>query len=127
MPLTDAKRERRCRQRRRAGRIMLQRIDELLAQKVDFAIETTPATRSYIQLVRRAQALGYKWNSYIRTRIMEQFNTKDMSGKELKAKMSVGLKQSYKKVVEQHRHDNQPLIFSENGEVKYVDPFTVAL
>ena len=50
-----------------------------------------------------------------------------MSGKELKAKMSVGLKQSYKKVVEQHRHDNQPLIFSENGEVKYVDPFTVAL
>ena len=43
-----------------AGRIMLQRIDELLAQKVDFAIETTLATRSYIQLVRRAQALGYR-------------------------------------------------------------------
>ena len=43
-----------------AGRIMLQRIEELLPQKVDFAIETTLATRSYIQLVRRAQALGYK-------------------------------------------------------------------
>jgi len=43
-----------------AGRIMLQRIDELLPQKVDFAIETTLATRSYMQLVRRAQALGYK-------------------------------------------------------------------
>ena len=43
-----------------AGRIMLQRIDELLPQKVDFAIETTLATRSYVQLVRRAQALGYK-------------------------------------------------------------------
>ena len=43
-----------------AGRIMLQRIDELLPQRVDFAIETTLATRSYVQLVRRAQALGYK-------------------------------------------------------------------
>ena len=43
-----------------AGRIMLQRIDELLPQKVDFAIETTLSTRSYVQLVRRAQELGYK-------------------------------------------------------------------
>ena len=43
-----------------AGRIMLQRIAELLPQRVDFAIETTLATRSYVQLVRRAQALGYK-------------------------------------------------------------------
>ena len=43
-----------------AGRIMLQRIDELLPQRVDFAIETTLATRSYVHLVRRAQALGYK-------------------------------------------------------------------
>ena len=44
----------------KAGRIMLQRIEELLPQKVDFAIETTLATRSYVQLVHRAQALGYK-------------------------------------------------------------------
>lgn len=43
-----------------AGRIMLQRIEELLSQRVDFAIETTLATRSYVQLIRRAQALGYK-------------------------------------------------------------------
>ena len=43
-----------------AGRIMLQRIDELLPQKFDYAIETTLETRSYVQLVRRAQALGYK-------------------------------------------------------------------
>jgi predicted ABC-type ATPase len=42
-----------------AGRIMLQRIDELLALKADFAIETTLATRSYVLLVRRARALGY--------------------------------------------------------------------
>ena len=43
-----------------AVRIMLERIEELLAQKVDFAIETTLATRSYVQLIRRAQAVGYK-------------------------------------------------------------------
>ena len=43
-----------------AARIMLYRIDELLSQKADFGIETTLATRSYVQLVRRAQALGYK-------------------------------------------------------------------
>lgn len=43
-----------------AGRIMLQRIEELLPQKVDFAIETTLSTRSYVNLVRRAQELGYK-------------------------------------------------------------------
>mgnify|MGYP002857819966 CR=1 FL=1 len=43
-----------------AGRIMLQRIDELLQQGVDFAIETTLATRSYTNLVKKAQAIGYK-------------------------------------------------------------------
>ena len=43
-----------------AGRIMLARIEELLPQKVDFAIETTLATRSYAHLVRRAQKIGYK-------------------------------------------------------------------
>jgi len=50
-----------------------------------------------------------------------------MSEKELKAKLSIGLKQSYRKVVEEHRRNNQPLIFSENGKVKYVDPFTVEI
>lgn len=43
-----------------AARIMLQRIDELLTQQSDFAIETTLSTRSYVQLVKRAQAMGYQ-------------------------------------------------------------------
>lgn len=43
-----------------AGRLMLQRIDELLVQQDDFAIETTLATRSYVQLVKKAQLLQYK-------------------------------------------------------------------
>ena len=43
-----------------AGRLMLQRIEELLAKGETFSIETTLATKSYINLVRRAQAKGYR-------------------------------------------------------------------
>lgn len=43
-----------------AGRIMLQRIDELMNAKVNFAFETTLATRSYVSLVKQAQNMGYK-------------------------------------------------------------------
>ncbi len=43
-----------------AGRLMLSRIDELLRANVDFAIETTLATRSYLSLVKRTQSLGHK-------------------------------------------------------------------
>ena len=50
-----------------------------------------------------------------------------MSEKELKVKVSEGLKLSYRKVVEQHRRDNQPLIFSENGVVQFVDPYSVQI
>ena len=42
-----------------AGRLMLQRIEDLLAKEESFSIETTLATKSYINLVRRAQAKGY--------------------------------------------------------------------
>ncbi|QEM06998.1 AAA family ATPase [Mucilaginibacter rubeus] len=43
-----------------AGRIMLQRIDELLNREVDFAFETTLSTRSYVFLVKRARQKGYE-------------------------------------------------------------------
>ncbi|AXY74538.1 zeta toxin [Paraflavitalea soli] len=43
-----------------AGRIMLQRIHQLMEEKADFAFETTLATRSYVSLVKRAQEAGYK-------------------------------------------------------------------
>ena len=45
-----------------AGRLMLQRIEDLLAKDETFSIETTLATKSYINLVRRAQAKGYRVN-----------------------------------------------------------------
>lgn len=43
-----------------AGRIMLQRIDTLMNESVDFAFETTLATRSYVSFVKKAKDLGYK-------------------------------------------------------------------
>lgn len=42
-----------------AGRIMLQRVDHLIKQGVDFAFETTLPTRSYVQTIRRAKEAGY--------------------------------------------------------------------
>ncbi len=43
-----------------AGKLMLKRIDTLLASGKSFAIETTLATRSYQTLVRRAKDAGYE-------------------------------------------------------------------
>ena len=44
------------------ARLMLQRIEDLLAKDETFSIETTLATKSYINLVRRAQTKGYSVN-----------------------------------------------------------------
>ncbi|MDB4920849.1 zeta toxin family protein [Mucilaginibacter sp.] len=43
-----------------AGRIMLSRIDALLKNGDDFAIETTLATKSYVSLIKNARTIGYK-------------------------------------------------------------------
>ena len=43
-----------------AGRIMLARIDTLLGEKEDFAIETTLAIKSYVSLIKKARDVGYK-------------------------------------------------------------------
>lgn len=43
-----------------AGKLMLERIEILLSQKVNFAIETTLATRSYLNLINKAKAIGYE-------------------------------------------------------------------
>lgn len=43
-----------------AGMLMLKRIDDLLEQGVNFAIETTLAARSYVRLVEKAHQRGYE-------------------------------------------------------------------
>jgi predicted ABC-type ATPase len=43
-----------------AGRLMLKRIRELIAEKADFAFETTLAAKSFIPLIKMAQDAGYE-------------------------------------------------------------------
>jgi predicted ABC-type ATPase len=43
-----------------AGRLMLKRIKELIAEKADFAFETTLAAKSFIPLIKMAQDAGYE-------------------------------------------------------------------
>jgi predicted ABC-type ATPase len=47
-----------------AARIMLQRIELLMNQGGDLAIETTLSTRSYVQTIHRAQQMGYLVSLY---------------------------------------------------------------
>jgi predicted ABC-type ATPase len=47
-----------------AGRLMLQRIDQLLEKRLDFAFETTLSTRSYVQTIKRAHQAGYSVNLF---------------------------------------------------------------
>jgi len=42
-----------------AGRIMLQRIEELISSTVDFSFETTLSTRSFVRTIERARSKGY--------------------------------------------------------------------
>lgn len=42
-----------------AGRIMLSRIKDLINSNVDFAFETTLATKSYVHFIQNAQSKGY--------------------------------------------------------------------
>jgi len=43
-----------------AGKIMLNRIDNLIDQRVDFAIETTLTTKSYLNTIATAKNFGYR-------------------------------------------------------------------
>lgn len=43
-----------------AGRIMLERIQELMDRQIDFAFETTLSTKSYVSKILMAKELGYR-------------------------------------------------------------------
>lgn len=43
-----------------SGRIMLNRIDDLITRNIDFAFETTLSTRSYASLIKNVQKKGYE-------------------------------------------------------------------
>jgi len=43
-----------------AGRLMLQRIDQLIKERANFAFETTLAARTYVSLIKEAKIAGYE-------------------------------------------------------------------
>jgi predicted ABC-type ATPase len=43
-----------------AGRIMLQRLEELAAQRADFAFETTLSSRTFVPFIRQLREAGYR-------------------------------------------------------------------
>ena len=43
-----------------AARIMLNRLQELLNQQIDFAFETTLASKSYLSFIKQARELNYQ-------------------------------------------------------------------
>ena len=51
----------------------------------------------------------------------------NMSDEEFEEKMRIGMELAHKRLVEQKRRDHEMLIFSENGKIKYVDPFTIQI
>lgn len=50
-----------------------------------------------------------------------------MSSIEFEKKLSDGLELTYRRLVEQKRQTNTPLVHSENGVVQFVDPYTVQI
>jgi len=68
-----------------AGRIMLNRINELLVQKVDFAFETTLSSKSYRNFVKRAQ-----FNDYFVTLIYFWLNSVDLAIERVRRRVIAG-------------------------------------
>lgn len=68
-----------------AGKIMLKRIDELLEEGVDFAIETTLTTYSYQHTIRIAQSKGY-----IVTLLFFWLNSEELAIDRVKQRVSEG-------------------------------------
>ena len=48
----------------RAGRLLLERIKELVAAKNDFGFETTLAGKSYVKMFKQMKEQGYQWHCY---------------------------------------------------------------
>jgi len=68
-----------------AGRIMLGRIKELIDQNIDFAFETTLATKSYAKLIQEVQT---KW--YFVTLLFFWLKTPEMAVKRVKERVLSG-------------------------------------
>ncbi len=69
----------------KAGRLMLNRINELIEKGVDFAFETTLSTRSYTNTIKRAQEEGY-----LVTVLYFWLNSKELAIERVKVRVEEG-------------------------------------
>ena len=68
-----------------AGRIMLQRIDDLITRRKDFAFETTLSTKSYIQTIKKARE-----NNYYVTLIYFWINSHQLAIERIRERVAAG-------------------------------------
>ncbi|OFX27839.1 MAG: zeta toxin [Bacteroidetes bacterium GWA2_31_9] len=68
-----------------SGRIMLNRINDLLNQEVDFSFETTLSAKSFVNLIKEAHGKGY----FI-TLIFFWLNSKELAIERVKTRVSEG-------------------------------------
>lgn len=84
----------------RAGRLMLERIKDLLAKGETFSFETTLSTKSYYALIKKAKCSGYRV-----TLLFVYLNSKEIAIKRVKNRVDEGGHDIPKKVIER-RFDN---------------------
>ncbi|MGN7990631.1 zeta toxin family protein [Pedobacter sp. 22226] len=112
----------------RAGKIMLNRIEELLNQKVDFAIETTLTTKSYLNTIEKAKSLGYQV-----TLLFFWLNDVELAIERVKTRVLEGghdipedvIRRRYKKGIENLQQftnvaDYWLIINSSNGDLQFI-------
>lgn len=68
-----------------AGRIMLERLDDLLLANENFAFETTLASRTFARFIKRARALGYEV-----TLLFFWLNSKELAVSRVKKRVEEG-------------------------------------
>lgn len=128
-----------------AGRIMLQRIDTLMHKGVDFTLETTLATKSYVSFIKEARNHGYNitllyWGVSSPEIAMQKIKgndsdngkmivnnkastmtNKQIERKELSEKIKLGVELARRKLVEARAAANENLIIGDkDGNVKSV-------
>ena len=111
-----------------AGRIMLERIQTLMEQGVDFAFETTLAMRNHASLIEEAQKRGYEVTllyspefpkSRVEVRVMAESPPKNIH--ELSEKIIVGISKAVRELIEKTAAEGGTLVIGDkDGSFKKV-------
>lgn len=127
-----------------AGRLQLERIDQLLSRGVNFSIETTLATKSYVSLVHKAKAQGYTVKLFFfwlpsEEMAIERVERRVLEGghsipeETIRRRYKAGVRNLFERYIpivdSWQLHSNadseiQMIAFKENGQTVILDPET---